>query len=70
MGGTQVRVGRFLNSVNGNTNRCWLKGVAPRHILSSKPNEANISLRNNIQPKGLAENDPYAEKPKTAIKTE
>ena len=29
MGGTRARVGRFLNSVNGNTNRRWLKGVAP-----------------------------------------
>ena len=29
MGGTQVIVGRFLNSVNGNMNSRWLKGVAP-----------------------------------------
>ena len=30
MGGTRVRVVRFLNSVNGNTNsRRWLKGMSP-----------------------------------------
>ena len=55
MGGTQARVGRFLNSVNSNTNRRRLKGVALRHNGGTRARVGRLlnSLNGNINRRRL-----------------